>query len=258
MGYLGKRALRAEWFGDVAESAKQSQLPRSEQGHRQAALAAATRTVTSDGAEQSQFQADTSWRTKPIGAEASSFKREVSSSASAPAGDGSDEQSQLPADALCGTKPIGTEASSFKCEVSSSTPSPGGDPSRGRLGYMPADPSCQTKPNLERMGYLGKRTLRAERFGDVAESAKQSQLAISEHDHRQASLDAATQTLASDSVKRTQFPADASWRTKPIGAGASSFKCEVSSSASAPAGDDSDEQSQLLADALCQTKPIWR
>jgi hypothetical protein len=36
--------------------------------------------------------------------------------------------------------------SSLKCEVSSSTPGTGGDPSRGRLGYMAADPSCETKP----------------------------------------------------------------------------------------------------------------
>jgi hypothetical protein len=106
MGYLGKRSLRAERFGDVAESARQSRLPKCEQDHRQASLDAATRTVARDGAEQSQFQADTSWRTKPIAA----------------------------------------EASSLKCEVSSSTPAGGGDPSRGRLGYMAPDPSCETKP----------------------------------------------------------------------------------------------------------------
>jgi hypothetical protein len=34
---------------------------------------------------------------------------------------------------------------------------------------------CETKPNLGGMGYLGKRALRAERFGEMAESAKQSQ-----------------------------------------------------------------------------------
>ncbi len=31
-------------------------------------------------------------------------------------------------------------------EVSGSTPALGGDPSRGRLGHMGADPSCETKP----------------------------------------------------------------------------------------------------------------
>jgi hypothetical protein len=116
---------------------------------------------------------------------------------------------------------------------------------------------CETKPNLERMGYLGNRTLRAERLGDMAEFAKQSQLAISEHDHRQASLDAATQTLASDGVKQTQFPADTSWRTKPMASGVSSLKCEVSSSTPAAGGDPSRGRlGYMAADPSCETKPI--
>jgi hypothetical protein len=64
---------------------------------------------------------------------------------------------------------------------------------------------CETKPNLERMGYLGKRALCAERLGDVAESAKQRQLPISAQTHRQASLDAATQAATTDSAKQSQL-----------------------------------------------------
>jgi hypothetical protein len=138
MGYLGNRTLRAERSGDVAESAKQSQLAISEQDHRQAALDAATRTVARDRAEQSQFQADASCRTKPIGA----------------------------------------EASSFKCEVSSSTPSPGGDPSRGRLGYIAAEPSCQTRRARQKSGWtepipgIGAETRARSRLGDFCHGCR--------------------------------------------------------------------------------------
>jgi hypothetical protein len=64
MGYLGKKALRAERFGGVAESAKQSQLETSGPGcgfaetQDIASLQAgdATCTATGDSAKQSQLE----------------------------------------------------------------------------------------------------------------------------------------------------------------------------------------------------------
>jgi hypothetical protein len=101
---------------------------------------------------------------------------------------------------------------------------------------------CETKPNLERMGCLGKKALRAKRFGDVAESAKQSQLPISEQTHRQASLDAATQAATTEPAKQSQL------ETSGPGYGFA----ETQDIASLQAGDatrtatgDSAEQSQL-------------
>jgi hypothetical protein len=176
MGCLGKRTLHAERLYDVAESAKQSQSPMSEQNHRQASLDDANHAATTESAEQSQS---------------------------------------------------GKEVSGLKCEVSSGTPAPGGDPSRGRLGYMAADPSCETKPiwgrlpwdcglrserrmcetkpNPERMGCLGKRALHAERLYDVAESVKQSQSPMSEQNHRQASLDDANHAATTESAEQSQL-----------------------------------------------------
>jgi hypothetical protein len=98
---------------------------------------------------------------------------------------------------------------------------------------------CETKPNLERMGYLGKRTLHAERFGDVAGSAKQSQLPISEQGHRQAALADATPKPPGDSVKQTQLEEQVS-----------SLKCEVSSGVAVL------QTSNIKLDTSCETKPI--
>jgi hypothetical protein len=113
-----------------------------------------------DRAKQSQYRS-----------EVSSLTCEVSGSTVAAGGDpGRGRPGHMVADAPCRTKPIcpagqmvcmahatsvddsakqsqsGKEVSGLKCEVSSSTPAHGGDPSRGRLGYMAADPSCETKP----------------------------------------------------------------------------------------------------------------
>jgi hypothetical protein len=153
----GRRPRRREPVNDSAEqsqlatagpdSAKQSQLPISQENHRQAALDAATRTVAGDGVKQSQLDRGVS-----------SLKCEVSSSASAPMGDDSDEQSQLPADASCGTKPI--------CPA----------------GQM----VCSAHPT------------------SGADSAKETRLLISEQGHRQAALDAATRTVASDGAEQSQ------------------------------------------------------
>jgi hypothetical protein len=102
------------------------------------------------------------------------------------------------------------EVSSLKCEVSSSTPAPGGDPSRGRLGCMAPDPSCETKP-IEAVGSVCSVPVRAssEETPDgvttnATDSVKQSQSDGSRDDHRQASLDAATQAATTDSAKQSR------------------------------------------------------
>jgi hypothetical protein len=159
------------------------------------------------------------------------------------------------------------EVSSLKCDVSSSTPAHRGDPSRGRLGHTAADPSCETKPiwgqrpwdcgvrskhrmcktkpNLERMGCLGKRTLRAERLYDVAESAKQSQSPISQKAHRQASPGDATREGAGslETVGGRQQP---TWRAKQ-----SQFKGPTGGRRAEAAGGSSKSQ-----EWVCETKPI--
>jgi hypothetical protein len=148
LGYLrlaGKAAAtgrHAGRRGPVTDGAKQTQLVISEQDHRQASLDDATRTLASDGAEQSQS---------------------------------------------------GEQVSSSKCDVSSSTPAGGGDPSRGRLGHMADEPSCETKPICP----AGQAT-------NGADSAEQSQFPISQQGHRQAALAAATRTLAGSGTEQSQ------------------------------------------------------
>ncbi len=73
--------------------------------------------------------------------------------------------------------------------VSGSTPAPGGDPSRGRLGHMAADPSCETKPieATETVSMVPARASKEETPGGVTtnktDCAKQSQSETAESGH---------------------------------------------------------------------------
>jgi hypothetical protein len=106
----------------------------------------------------------------------------------------------------------GKEVSGLKCEVSSST-APAVTIPTNKANFRAGDPGiadcgvtaeCVKQSQCQRVG----RALSPVREGGYRQQShydKQSQLAISEQNHRQASLDAATRALASDSVEQTQF-----------------------------------------------------